>query len=389
MRDSARHHRLVEALRTADLNALVCRLPENVLLLSGYWPMSGFSFVVYRADGEATLIVPSAEEAESADTWISDRQLFEWALVGAPDPYEQIGVYLKQACRGMKRIGVEREFEWVAPATNAGEMAVPSELTWRMVESAIEGATLVDATNLLMDQRAVKTDCELERLALANQVAAIGLTRFTQTLEPGRTDAEMVGLVEAAIVSEGTRLEEVSRVRAFAQVSSGPDTAFAWRPCVISTDRTIHAGEIVVLELGVVVDGFWADNTRTRVAGGEASEQQLEWHAIVREAQQSAIGACQAGVPCDEVDRAARSVIEHRGLGDYFVHITGHGIGWRYHEPVPFVAPGNPEPLRDGYVHSVEPGLYQEGFGGIRIEDIVAEQGGTHRVLSSGDRSLV
>ncbi len=389
MRDSERHHRLVEALRTANLDALVCRLPENVLLLSDYWPMSGFTFVVYRVDGEATLIVPSPEEAESANSWVKGQVVFQWATLEAPDPYEQIGDHLKQVCRAMKRIGVEREFEWVAPATNAGETAVPSELTWRMVESAVEGATLVDATNLLMEQRAVKTDGELERLALANQVAGIGLERFAQALQPGRTDAEMVGLVEAAIVSEGTRLAGVSRVRAFAQVSSGPDTARAWRPCVVSTDRAIEAGELVVLELGVVVDGFWADNTRTRVAGGEASDQQLEWHTIVTEAQQAAIEACQAGVPCAEVDRAARSVIEQHGLGPYFVHITGHGIGWRYHEPVPFVAPGNPEPLQDGYVHSVEPGLYQEGFGGIRVEDIVAEQGGTHRVLSTADRSLV
>ncbi len=389
MKDSERHDRLVEALHEAALDALVCRLPENVLLLTDYWPMSGFSFVVYQADGEATLIVPSAEDAESATTWVSDRQLFEWGLVGVPDPYEQIGVHLKEACRGMKRIGVERGFESVAPATNAGEAAVPAELTWQMIESSAEDAVLVDATALLMEQRAVKTDREIDRLALANEVAGIGLEQFARHLEPGRTDAEMVGIVEAAIVSEGTRLPGVSRVRAFAQISSGPNTAHAWRPCVVSTDRTINAGELVVLELGVVADGFWADNTRTRVAGGEASAQQLEWYEVVREAQQAAIEMCRAGVPCAEVDQAARSVIEQQGLGEYFVHITGHGIGWRYHEPVPFVAPGNPQPLKDGYVHSIEPGLYQEGFGGMRVEDIVAEQRGTHRVLSTADRSLV
>ncbi len=170
-------------------------------------------------------------------------------------------------------------------------------------------------------------------MKLQDKVAGIGLEQFAQHLEPGRTDAEMVGIVEAAIVSEGTRLPGVSRVRAFAQ--------------------------------------------------------QLEWYEVVRAAQQAAIKMCRAGVPCAEVDRAARSVIKQQGLSKYFLHITGHGVGWRYHEPVPFVAPGNPEPLRDGYVHSVEPGLYQEGFGGMRVEDNVAEQAGTCRVLSSADRSLI
>jgi Xaa-Pro aminopeptidase len=389
MRDAERHDRLAQALRDAQLDALVCRLPENVLLLSGYWPMSGFSFVVYRADGTATLIVPSVEQEECSETWISDRKFFDWARLGAPDPYERIGAHLRQACAGMSRIGVERSFEAVAPPTNAGEPAVPADVTWAMIESATGGTALVDATDPLMDQRAVKTAAELKRLAVANEVAGLGLERFAETLEPGRTDADMVAAVEAAIVSEGTRLEGVSRVRAFAQVSSGPDTAQAWRPCVISGDRVIREGELVVLELGVVVDGFWADNTRTRVAGGAASDQQLEWYSIVQEAQEAAISMCQAGVTCAEVDRAARSVIERHELGEYFVHITGHGIGWRYHEPVPFVAPGNPAALEVGHVHSVEPGLYKASFGGMRVEDIVAERSDGNRVLSTAQRSLV
>jgi len=127
----------------------------------------------------------------------------------------------------------------------------------------------------------------------------------------------------------------------------------------------------VMVELATVVDGYWSDLTYVSVAG-EPNDRQREVHNRVLEAQQAAAERMRPGVPFSEPDSAARRVLEKAGLGEYFVHITGHGVGLRYHEFIPFLMPGATGILETGMVSSVEPGVYIQDFGGIRIEDNVA-----------------
>jgi Xaa-Pro dipeptidase len=127
---------------------------------------------------------------------------------------------------------------------------------------------------------------------------------------------------------------------------------------------------VALLELGVVADGYWADRTRVRVAG-DPSEQQGKAFEAVREAQEAAVAAIRPGVSGAEVDEAARSVIRDAGFGDFFPHITGHGLGFGYHEPLPKLAPGEMFRLVEGMITSVEPGVYFKPGGGFRIEDDV------------------
>ncbi|MFO7546359.1 MAG: M24 family metallopeptidase, partial [Trueperaceae bacterium] len=134
----------------------------------------------------------------------------------------------------------------------------------------------------------------------------------------------------------------------------------------------IREGDLVMVELGVVVDGYWADLTYMAVAGREPSAEQRELHNVVLRAQQEAADQMRPGRPWSAPDEAARRVIGEAGLLDRFPHITGHGIGFRYHEFEPLLAPGADQALEEGMVSSVEPGVYRPGFGGIRIEDIVA-----------------
>ncbi|MEJ5202971.1 MAG: M24 family metallopeptidase, partial [Anaerolineales bacterium] len=127
----------------------------------------------------------------------------------------------------------------------------------------------------------------------------------------------------------------------------------------------------VMIELATMVDGYFSDLTYMAVVG-EPSPRQKEVYNTLLEAQQAAARELRPGNPYDAPDKAARQVLEKAGLGEYFVHITGHGVGMRYHEFVPFLAPGMSGTLMEGMVCSVEPGVYIPDFGGLRIEDNVA-----------------
>ena len=362
------------------LVALVCRLPENVVMLSGHWPLIGWSFLLFPREGRPLCIVPRCDEAEARDElWDAECVPFPFGVLAAGDPYEGISNALKRAARGKgwARVGYEGGFESVAPPWNAAEPAIPAAATRSLLEDAFGAGALVDATRVLTDLRACKTIQERAGLRRANEISTFGLKAFVDSVEVGARGVDLVARVEYAIMTSGTGNAGAKRVRAFAQVSTGPaETAKGYRPMVISTDRALAVGDPALLELGVVVDGFWCDRTRVRVAG-EPTSRQREAFAAVVEAQGAAIARVRAGVTAGEVDAAARTVLRDAGYEKEFLHVTGHGVGFRYHEPVPLICPGSEEVLRPGMVHTVEPGVYTRDMGGMRVEDnvIVTERG--------------
>jgi Xaa-Pro dipeptidase len=179
-----------------------------------------------------------------------------------------------------------------------------------------------------------------------------------------------------------------TRVRAWAAILAGSSSSAAWLPFQVSRARPIAAGEAAVLELSVVVDGFWADLTRTYVAGQPSARQQ-HIHEIVFAAHDAAIAAIRPGRTGAEVDHAARQIIEAASFGSTYYHQTGHGLGFCYHETLPLLHPTYERPLAPGMVTSVEPGIYLSGEFGLRIEDdvLVTETGA--EVVSHAPRELV
>jgi Xaa-Pro aminopeptidase len=149
----------------------------------------------------------------------------------------------------------------------------------------------------------------------------------------------------------------------------------------------LRKNELVVLDLGVILGHYCSDITRT-VFVGRASKRIQTWYKAVLEAQGAAISAVKEGVSCGEVDAAARRVLEGCGLGHLFVHSTGHGLGLEIHED-PRVAKGQSRRLEPGNVITIEPGVYAEGIGGIRIEDDVAVHAGRTEVLTRAPRNLI
>ena len=355
------------------LDALVLRLPENVLLLSGFWPMIGATTLVFPLHGNSVCIIPSCYEQEAAESvWDSQRVFYSYGVLEAPNPAIAVQNSLSAIAKGKswKRVGYEASFEVVAPSWNSAELLVPAAQSREMLANVFEGSELVDVSTLLQTQRLQKTTYEIEKLRLASEISCFGLDAFEKLVEVGITGVELAAAVEHEVVVSGTK-KGAYRVRAFAQVAVGPqETAVGYRPNEVSTLLRMKAGDVALLELGLVVDGYWADRTRVRVAG-QPTDEQFKIFETVRKAQEAATGAIKPGVSGAYVDEAARSVIREAGYAEYFPHVTGHGLGFRYHESSPILAPQSAAELEEGNLTSVEPGIYKKLVGGFRIEDDV------------------
>ena len=363
------------ALAEERLDGLVVRLPENLVLLSGYWPVLGRSALVLPASGEPVLIAPEMEREALARAFVSEIRTFPVWKLGDPSPDEGLArlvtdVATERRLRN-RRLGVERRTdEDLAPTQKLTEPWHPSGPSEALVASLTTDA--VDATALLTRLRSRKTPGELSRLRVAREIAGFGLEAFASAVQPGRTEAEVSADVERAIVAGGTGYKGTVHARAEALVFSGAERLdrVSWGYAT-SSARRIERGELVMLELSTVADGYYSDITRMTAAGAPSARQE-ELLAAVAAAQRAAIRAVRPGVTGDAVDRAARDVLRGYGLAEAFIHITGHGLGFRYHESIPVLYPGAEGLLAEGMVTSIEPGIYGPEFGGIRIEDNVA-----------------
>lgn len=392
MTDQSRVSRLKSQMRKDGLDALVLRLPENIVMLFGVWPMNGISHALFTAaDGPVALIAPSCEDPEMDGCWATDIRYFAWPRLVMDDPAAFTQTQLQDLARkhGLTRarIGYEGAFEAVAPAHNAGEVLVPCEPTIAAIKATLPKARWIDATGLLQQQRATKTPGEVEKLRTAHRVAAFGLRAFHETVAPGLSEAALAGIVYRACLERGVGVRGVQHVNVYPQISSGRNASRAWRPVVTTGKRKLKDGEVAVLELAVCVDGFWADVTRVKVAG-KPQAVQLDAFRAVRAAQQAALDTIRAGVMAKLPHETATAVLIDYGFADSVVHLTGHGLGFRYHEPEPFLMPGNKMRLRAGHVCSVEPGLYDPSWGGIRLEDNIVVTKESYDNLTTAKKTL-
>jgi Xaa-Pro dipeptidase len=374
MADNERLERMRRAMEAERLDALVVRLPENVLLLSGYWPMIGAAVLVFPREGTPTCINAHCYEAEaSLSLWEANVMHYRYGVLGAVERTEALRRILfgiSQA-HSWRRIGYEERFHTVAPSWNAAELLIPTTETRELLSSVFGGSELIDVSLLFEAQRLRKTALEAEKLRIASEISCLGLAAFEKSVQVGTSGVELAADVEREVMARGTGYKGALRVRAFAQVAVGPEeSAVGYRPNEISTTRRLRRDDVALLELGVVADGYWADRTRLRVAG-TPTEEQSKIFEIVQKAQRSAVAAIRPRVTGAQVDEAARSVIRAAGLADCFPHITGHGLGFRYHESAPILSPESSQTLEEGMLTSVEPGVYEQRFGGFRLEDDV------------------
>ena len=223
------------------------------------------------------------------------------------------------------------------------------------------GLTLVPQLGLIEAMREVKSADELELLRASTRLNETVFQSVYATIEPGMTEREIALALELTMREMGAEGPSFPTIVAF-----GTNAA---RPHAVPTDRELQAGDLVLIDMGLIHRGYCSDMTRTFVAG-RPDRTYLDRHRVVRAAMQAGIGAIRAGVTGAEVDRVARQVIADAGYGDHFGHSLGHGVGLAVHE-APRLSRTNRKKLRAGMVVTVEPGIYLPEWGGIRLENMV------------------
>lgn len=246
---------------------------------------------------------------------------------------------------------------------------------WKLWDAAF---AMVDAPSIFETTRRVKDDTELARIAEAAAIADRALSSVVADGLCGRTEQEVQMRLEWLMRSDGADDVAFPTIVATGAAAAHPHH----RP----TDTEIVDGDMVVIDMGAMVDGYRSDMTRT-VAVGAVSDELQEMFALVRSAQEKAKSLVAVGVAGREIDAAARSTFEAAGVADEFVHGTGHGVGLEIHEK-PILGPSCDTTLLDGEVVTVEPGLYRKGVGGVRIEDLVVVTGGSSRTLTLTSKEL-
>ncbi|MEU4524509.1 Xaa-Pro peptidase family protein [Amycolatopsis sp. NPDC024027] len=359
----ARLDRARAAAAAAGTDALLIAPGSDLRYLLG---QAGGSFerlttLVVPADGTPALVVPKLEAPGYADVPTDDLgvELLTW--VDGEDPYKLVA----------DRLG------------KPGRVAV-SDFTPALhvlaLRAALGEAEQTLAGPVVRELRMRKDAAEIASLREAGAAIDRVHARVHEWLRPGRTEAEVGADIAAAIVEEG-------HVRAdFVIVGSGPNGA---SPHHDVSERVIERGDVVVVDIGGPLPaGYNSDSTRTYAVGEPRDADVAGTYAVLQRAQAAAVAAVKPGVTAEAVDAAAREVIAEAGFGEYFIHRTGHGIGLDVHEE-PYIIAGNALPLEPGMAFSVEPGIYQPGRWGARIEDIVIVTGDGVESVNNQPHELV
>ncbi|TWD83955.1 Xaa-Pro aminopeptidase [Kribbella amoyensis] len=299
--------------------------------------------LVIPADGDLALVVPKLEAPGFADVPVTALGVEVLTWVDGENPYALVADRLGKP----DRVAVS-DF---APALHV-----------LALRDAMPAAEQVLAGPIVRELRMRKDASEIAELRAAGAAIDRVHARVPGLLRAGRTEAEVGADIAAAIVAEG-------HVEAdFVIVASGPNGA---SPHHDVSDRVIEAGDVVVVDIGgPLPSGYNSDSTRTYAVGTPRDADVAATYGVLQEAQRAAVDAVRPGATAQSIDEAARSVIAAAGFGEFFIHRTGHGIGLDVHEE-PYIVGGNDLVLEPGMAFSVEPGIYQPGRWGARIEDIV------------------
>jgi Xaa-Pro aminopeptidase len=246
------------------------------------------------------------------------------------------------------------------------------------LQANVGGTKISSADAMIAPLRERKSADEIEILAQAAHQADVAMQAAVDACRVGATEAEVAEAVQKSFRQSGAESAD------FFIVGAGANGAF---PHHRSSATRLKSGDAIVIDIGATHRGYKSDITRM-VHLGKPSAEFTHAYSAVLEANQRAMAAVRPGMKAEEIDRIGRSVLESAGLGQYFTHRLGHGLGLDGHE-TPWIMNGNTTVLEEGMVFSIEPGVYFPGKYGIRIEDIVVVTATGVRNLTGFDHALV
>ncbi len=339
-----RVNRLKQIMAAKGIGGLVLAPSFNFLYAAGYMPLADerpFFMVLGKED--PVFVVPKLQAPE-LESHVPEANTLKWA--DGEEPYALYAEALEMTRLSASSIAVD-------PYLRAGMLLPMMERT--------PGCRYVPGDGILGEARIIKAPQELDVLRKASSLTDDVMSELPGFISKGMREIDVAATIQQAFSTRGMR-----RVSFDPIVASGPNSAF---PHHSSGERTLRAGDALVLDFGGYLGHYPSDMTRTFFVG-EPTDLQREVYQVVLEANEEAFRTAGPGVPAEDVDRAARGVIEKAGYGRFFLHRTGHGVGLEVHE-FPNIVEGNATPLREGMVFSIEPGIYLPGEFGVRIEDLV------------------
>lgn len=337
---------------------------SNVFYLSEFYtePHERLVGVVIFPTSEPILICPNMEKPQAkAAGW-------EYEIISysdSEDPWYMLKQRLIKEVPSIKKLAVEQEHISYTRA--------------KALTNIYPEAELVSVEEKLYSLRLVKDDKELAILKQAAQLADYGVEVGVSAIKSGRTEMDILALIEYELKRKGIREMSFSTM-----VLTGPKSA---DPHGSPGLTEIQRGDFVLFDLGVVLDGYCSDITRT-VAFQEVSEKQRDIYNTVLGAQRQALAVCKTGTRIGDIDLAARKFISEAGYGDFFPHRIGHGLGIEVHE-FPSMSENNNDLLKEGAVFTVEPGIYVPTVGGVRIEDDIVITKDGFESLTSYPKELI
>jgi Xaa-Pro aminopeptidase len=360
-RDDAKLDRVRALMAEEEIDALVVRAPDNVLYLSNFWGMKGYDAVVFPREGDPALVCLEASAEDAARmAWTNDvRYLRGYAEDDPRPPLARTVDLAAEAALGHGTIGLELSLGTQASDRMAGE---PTTFTHDWFHAF--GTDVVDATPLLARARALKTAQELERMRLANEIAAAAMDHCRAELRPGMKESEAGALWNGFVHGEGTGWKgRVDLALAFSLVWSGPGI----KTFTATGDLPVQADQATLFEIWVCADGYWCDHTKN-LCPGELRDDYAELERQLVAVYERALEHCRPGASLAELDRLVRDGIAEAGYPGQPSHPIAHGVGARAHEP-PYAHQAGTGTIEEGMVLAIEPGIYWEGGGGLRVED--------------------
>ncbi len=343
----ARHERLQRELKRRKIDCAVIVPGPNLRYLTGLClkPSERITLAFIPLDREPALLLPLLEVPQAEQALKAEAKLYSYGDEEGPDQA------LSQLVRDLELKG----------KTLGVELRQMRLLELKQLKRHLADCRRVELDGAMEELRMIKDDSEIRLLRQALELTESVLAKTIRAIRPGVSERAIAQVYQRELLEaggEGVSFEPI--------VVSGPNSG---SPHASAGERAIQPGDIVTLDCGASWGGYLGDITRN-VAMGRLDPELEEIYKIVKEANAAGREACRPGVAVQEVDRAARQVIERAGYGRYFIHRTGHGLGLEVHEP-PYIIGGNEQELQPGQVFTVEPGIYLPGKGGVRLEDVM------------------